>query len=610
MADLGTAYVQIVPSAQGISGGITKAIAPEAQTAGMSAGKSIATNIGHSLQSAGMGMMKAGAVATAISVPIIAGIKKAMGAYEVQNTAETKLIEIYKTRMGVSEDVARATMDVASALQQEGVIGDEVLLSGAQQLATFAKYPSTVNSILPAMGNLLAQQKGVNATSQDATGIANLMGKAMQGQVGALKRVGISFSDAQAEILKTGTEEERASVLAQVVTENVGNMNETLADTPSGKIQQMKNAMGDLAEGIGASLAPALQAVAEFISAHIIPVVEKVVNFMKANPVIGGIVVAIAGLLAVGAPLLIMIGAMVSAVGAIIPLFAGLTAPMIAIGVAVGVLVSAFTAGIAGSESFREAIMGLIEPLIAIFKPAIDAIIGAFKTFIAELILTATEIANQLAPVIQALSPAIMFIAKLIAGRLKVAFTVIANVIKVVGAVIRALAGIFSTTFVTVITIAIGAINKLKGIFGRVKEVLTHPFETAKNVIKGIVDKIKGFFGFSVKSPKIPLPHFSISPAGWKIGDLLDGKIPKLSIKWYAQGGIMTQPTLFAGGEAGQEAILPLDPFWKRFDKAMETNRGDITVNVYASDGQDPRAVAEEVKRMLIRETNQRRLAW
>ena len=42
MSDLGTAYVHIVPSAQGIAGSISKAIGGEAEQAGESSGKCFA----------------------------------------------------------------------------------------------------------------------------------------------------------------------------------------------------------------------------------------------------------------------------------------------------------------------------------------------------------------------------------------------------------------------------------------------------------------------------------------------------------------------------------------------------------------------------------------
>lgn len=96
---------------------------------------------------------------------------------------------------------------------------------------------------------------------------------------------------------------------------------------------------------------------------------------------------------------------------------------------------------------------------------------------------------------------------------------------------------------------------------------MTDPVNTAKNAINSAINAIKGFFNFSISWPHIPLPHFSISPAGWQIGDLLKGSIPSLGISWYAKGGVMTSPTIFgysgnnllAGGEAGPEAIAPVD---------------------------------------------------
>ena len=167
------------------------------------------TKMGEAFKTAGQNMRTAGTYATIGGAAMVVTGKKLLDLNATQSQAETKLTEIYKTRMGATEEAAQSTMRLASALQKEGVVGDEVALSGAQQLATYAKMPSTVNALLPAMENLLVQQKGVNATAEDATSIANLFGKAMMGQTGALKRVGISFTAAQEEVLKYGTEEER-----------------------------------------------------------------------------------------------------------------------------------------------------------------------------------------------------------------------------------------------------------------------------------------------------------------------------------------------------------------------------------------------------------------
>ena len=113
---------------------------------------------------------------------------------------------------------------------------------------------------------------------------------------------------------------------------------------------------------------------------------------------------------------------------------------------------------------------------------------------------------------------------------------------------------------------------KAKGlkIWTDVSDTISEKIDKAKNAVKRGIDAIKGFFNFKFTWPKIPLPHFSITPNGWKVGDLLKGSIPKLGIRWFAKGGIMTQPTLFGGGEKGNEAILPLDGFYNYLDSKLE----------------------------------------
>ena len=187
-----------------------------------------------------------------------AGMKNLADAYAVQEVAETQLATVMGQRMGATDAEIQSIKELASAQQELGVIGDEVQLSGAQQVATFLNEKASLETLLPAMNNLLAQQKGLNATTQDAVTVGNLMGKVMQGQTSALTRVGITFDEAEEKVLKYGTEQERAAMLAQVITNNVGNMNAQLAQTESGKQQQLVNTLGDMKEELGAMVNGAL----------------------------------------------------------------------------------------------------------------------------------------------------------------------------------------------------------------------------------------------------------------------------------------------------------------------------------------------------------------
>lgn len=110
--------------------------------------------------------------------------KDLTAAYAVQKQVETQLETVMRQRMDASEAEIQSIKDLASAQQKLGIIGDEVQLAGAQQVATFLTQKSSIETLLPAMNNLLAQQKGFAATGSDAVNIANMMGKAMQGQTG------------------------------------------------------------------------------------------------------------------------------------------------------------------------------------------------------------------------------------------------------------------------------------------------------------------------------------------------------------------------------------------------------------------------------------------
>lgn len=102
-------------------------------------------------------------------------------------------------------------------------------------------------------------------------------------------------------------------------------------------------------------------------------------------------------------------------------------------------------------------------------------------------------------------------------------------------------------------------VSTVSGIFNAIQNAIIHPVETAKNILKGIIDAIRGFFNFNISWPHIPMPHFSISPPGWQIGDLLQGKIPSLGLDWYATGGMFNGPSVIGVGEAGTEFVVPRD---------------------------------------------------
>lgn len=112
------------------------------------------------------------------------------------------------------------------------------------------------------------------------------------------------------------------------------------------------------------------------------------------------------------------------------------------------------------------------------------------------------------------------------------------------------------------------------GVFDKIKDGIKKKIENARDTVKNVIEKIKGFFNFEFKLPKLKTPKFAISPVGWKVGDLLQGVIPKLSVQWNARGGVFDKPTIFGYGnslqgigENGAEAVVPLENNLEWLDK-------------------------------------------
>lgn len=232
----------------------------------------------------------AAAVGVAFSVAQISAFaKESEKLYNVQMEQELKLSTIMKTRMKATDETVQSVKDYASALQEQGVVGDEVQLAAAQQAATFLTQAKNLKTLMPAMNNLLVQQHGLNSTASDAVSIGNMFGKVMQGQTSALRRVGITFSAAEENMLKYGDESQRAAALAQVITNNVGEMNSALAQTSAGKQQQLANTYGDIREQLGKSVSQLKQ--------MLLPAVNAAVNaFSRMVDCIGQVVQAISKL--------------------------------------------------------------------------------------------------------------------------------------------------------------------------------------------------------------------------------------------------------------------------------------------------------------------------
>ena len=128
-----------------------------------------------------------------------------------------------------------------------------------------------------------------------------------------------------------------------------------------------------------------------------------------------------------------------------------------------------------------------------------------------------------------------------------------------------------------------------KGSFNSAWNGIKSIFSNVGNFFRGIVDKIKSAFKFNISLPKIKLPHFSVKPSGWQIGDLLKGSIPRLGIDWYAKAMknpmLLEDPTAFGfsssgnirvGGEAGDEIVGGANTIMGMIGNAVSSNNAGL----------------------------------
>lgn len=124
-----------------------------------------------------------------------------------------------------------------------------------------------------------------------------------------------------------------------------------------------------------------------------------------------------------------------------------------------------------------------------------------------------------------------------------------------------------------------GIKNITSSVWNNIKNLIISPIQAAKNTVSNIVNSIKGFFSNirfpELKFPKIKMPHFVIRGEF----NLNPPSVPSLGVDWYAKGGIFNGPSIIGVGEAGAEAVLPIDRLDELMAKAIAKTQGNTQSN-------------------------------
>lgn len=534
-----------------------------------------------------------------------------IGVMELER-ANTRLETLMMNVQGTTKEQVQSLIDYGDALELCTTIEGDATMAGASQLATFQLSYDTIRTLLPSFQDLAVAQYGVNVTQEQMIQSGNLIGKVMNGSTGALTKAGVSFTEAQEKILKTGTESQKAAALVEVLQKNFGGLSTQMAQTDEGRIRQLKNAWGSVKDEIGFALMPAVSGMVQYFSDRIpqirdtvtntlqgikdkipsvtekvqtiLDYIPKIVSFVQndlpkyapAIKIIGAAILLVKGYLTATT----MVQTALNAVASISPF---------------GWIMIAVTGIVLlwkNCETFRNAVKTVWQAV----QPTIQAIANAFKQAW-ELIKV---VWNAVSPYFQIVWSNILSGLNVVKTFISGAFNTSWELIKLVW---NAAAGYFTAVW-----------NSIAAVFSVVRNVLTGNWQGAWDGIKGIVDTWSGYFNNIWESIKNVFSSVktwfadTFSAAGDAIKNSIvrsvngaisiANKIPGVNIPTIgnvpglATGGVIQRSGTVWVGERGPELLtLPRGAQVTPLDKAG----GGNTINIYVTGGGSADGTVNEI---------------
>ncbi|WP_339980379.1 hypothetical protein [Fusobacterium necrophorum] len=219
-------------------------------------------------------------------------IKQSLDAAKDKLKADKMLETSMKRNNIFSEERMAALKNEASALQDLGVVGDDVTLAGAGQLSMYKLNYEQIKKTMPVLSDMVAKEKGLNGTQEDAIAMADVIGKAMAGKVKGLQKYGVQLSAAEEKAFKTMKAEQKLDFIVNKVNTSIGGTAKALRETDEGKIAAAKGAFGDMQAELGKKLMPYLGRLAEWFHGKIPQIQDLILGtadtveqmIMKAEP--------------------------------------------------------------------------------------------------------------------------------------------------------------------------------------------------------------------------------------------------------------------------------------------------------------------------------------
>ena len=620
--ELGKAYVQVVPSAQGISGSISNVLKGESASAGTTAGATIASKIKGVLLKAGVGI----AVTKGLKASLEAGgaLQQSLGGLETiygdaADAAKNYAKEAYKA--GISQNsYAEQAVSFGAALKQ-AYEGDTAKAVKAANTAILDMTDNAAKMGTP-LENIQNAYQGF--AKQNYTMLDNLK-LGYGGTKSEMERLladASKLSGQEYDISNLGDVYDAIHVIQQDLG-LTGVAAKEASETFSGSFQAMKaageNVLASLSLGqdVGPMMSSFVQTVVTFIGGNLIPMV---VNIVKSLPE------AVVAAIQTGGPMLLNAGrTLFTSIQT--GLTTGLPQLLSTVSTALPQILQTITnnlptmlsAGMRLIVGLARGILAAIPQVITTVAQMIPRIVAFLATNIPVIAQKGADMVKQLATAfITNLPTVVAAIGRLgisiVSGIIKLVPTVIGAAVSLVGGLVTGLGGgainlvksaasklgqaivapiraVVRTISAIVSTIKShlsfnGFASTVRGAFNRVKEAITSPIQSARGTVSGIVKKIKGMFPLRIGRifSNLKVPHINVSGGSAPFGIGGKGSVPKISVSWNAKAMdnpyLFSGATLFGAGETGDEMLYGRAALMRDIGDAV-SGRGSVTNNFY-----------------------------
>lgn len=464
----------------------------------------------------GMATVVSGAAAAAGGYLVNFG-KQAVDAALKAGEVTAKFQQVAKNN-NWSDEEQKSLLGLNKTLGQTGVISGGTLKAAQAQLGTFALTADQVKTLTPALADMIANNKGYNATAQDGVQIANLLGKVMTGSATALSKYGVTMTDAQKKVLQEGSASEKAAMAAQVLEANFGGINKALADTPQGKmtilqheIAGLKTSVGnDLIAafgGVGGAVIKMVQAVEPLITAFfdkvaslaqkIGPPLEKVFDavadkigkinfggFAGQLSSLSGPIAAVTGLLGaagLGGALSGLSG--VPVIGGLLSKFGGVLSGL---GGPITLVIGALAGLIATSPQLRSEFGTMLQNVFVslqqafhMLQPSIQTLMTALSQLAAAVMPVITNLVGQIIPL---LTPIISTLVGALVPAIQGILTVVTTVIQAITPAIQGVQPVVTAVVAAIMAV----IQALMPVISQISSLITDVVAAITPVIQGL----------------------------------------------------------------------------------------------------------------------------